>query len=85
VVETGDLDSLSEEDRSRLLAHCFGNKNWFDNLHFQHSQGYYPGEFYESVFENGVRQWAPIWDEIYPGGFRPEFNKEVERIRGDTP
>jgi hypothetical protein len=72
VVETGDLDSLSEEDRSRLLAYCFG-------------QGYYPGEFYESVFENGVRQWAPIWDEIYPGGFRPEFNKEVERIRGDTP
>ena len=42
VVESGNLDSLSEEDRLRLRAYCFGNKNWFDNLHFQHAQGYYP-------------------------------------------
>ena len=85
ILETEALDSLSEEDRLRLRAYCFGNKNWFDNLHFQHAQGYYPNEFYESVFEKGVRIWAPIWNEVLPGGFRPEFDKQVERIVADPP
>ena len=76
-----DIDTLTEEQASRLRLYSFGLMNWFDNMYYQYQQGFLEEEFYQSSFKSGVRLNGPLWIKWNQlRGMRPAFQEEVHAI-----
>jgi hypothetical protein len=74
--------ALSPDEQGRLGHYCWGQRTFFDSIHYQYQQGFVDSEYYESQFKSGVRIWSPIWRDIGldHANLRPDFARELEQI-----
>ncbi len=75
---TGDEDQI----RTRLWLRWWAN--YLDNIYYQYQQGFIDEEYYQSQFQNSVRNFAPRWRAVRVNEPRPSFRQEVERILAEA-
>jgi hypothetical protein len=77
------FDSLSPEERIRLIRSYAAQMARLDMIHLQYQEGFLSDETYEATFKNAVRENGLRWKENGAGNFqfrRSSFQEEVERI-----
>ena len=83
--DEGGLDALSPEERRRYLALVQSQSVRFDNIHYQHENGFLDDEYYETTFKALVRAQAPSWEELGSRALhRPSFQAEIDRILAES-
>ena len=71
-------DDPEDEIRTEVSMRWWAN--YLDNIHYQYQQGFIDQEYYQSQFQDAVRNFAPRWRAARVNEPRPSFRQEVERI-----
>ena len=79
---TADSDRPEDQIRTRLWLRWWAN--YLDNVYYQYQQGFIDEEYYQSQFQNSVRNFAPRWRAVRVNEPRPSFRQEVERILAEA-
>jgi len=75
------LSTLDPLETHRLYRYLQARAGDYDNLFYQHRQGYLDEEFYESRVKVSVKYFAPLWLELgVLDNMTPSFKNEVERL-----
>ena len=84
------LQELTQTERERLRQYWDGRIGGYDNLHYQHKQGFLDEEFYSIRVLNPVKFYFPLWEElglVKLGAENPRVTKsfaaEIERVLAD--
>ena len=72
------------EDQIRTEVSLRWWANYLDNIHYQYQQGFIDQEYYQSQFQDAVRNFAPRWRAARVNEPRPSFRQEVERILAEA-
>ncbi len=79
------LDTLGDIERARVIQYLLHRYNDYDNLFYQHEQGYLDDEYYEHRIVSSIRVLAPSWKAVGIFGVaRPSFVEEVDRITAES-
>ncbi len=79
---TADSDIPEDQIRTRLWLRWWAN--YLDNVYYQYQQGFIDEEYYQSQFQDAVRNFAPRWRAVRVNEPRPSFRQEVERILAEA-
>ena len=77
------LEQLSPKERVQVRSIVEARFYDYENLFAQYQQGFVSEEYWQGRAVGPIRDWAPIWKEIWPPDgleARPGFKDEVERI-----
>ena len=78
------LAGLTSEEQARVRLRAVSDQIRFDNLYYQHEQGFLDEVYYESIFIPSVRTFARQWKELGMNFGRPSFHEEVNRILAES-
>ena len=82
--DIGALDSLTDEERGRFRLWQIGQQTHWDNMFFQHQQGFLDDEYFEDAFKERVARLAPTWRALAQTGGRRSFFKEIEKLEREA-
>ena len=77
------LDELTELERGRFRLWQIAQQTHWDNMHFQHQQGFLADEYYQHEFRERVVRLAPTWRALNLTSGRPAFFAEIERLEAE--
>ena len=83
--DIGALQRLSAEERGRFRLWQIAQQTHWDNLHFQHQQGFLDEEYFRDSFRERTVRLAPVWRALGISGGRRSFIEEVERLERQRP
>ncbi len=79
--EPSALDALDPIEAARVRRYAQARLAEYDNLFYQHQQGYLDEEFYQSRVVGSIERIAPFWIvNGMLGGITPGFRAEIERV-----
>ena len=92
------IETLSPEDRRRLVSFAMSSLARIDNQIYMHQQGLLDDDYYEYNTRGSTRARYPLWKALgvldgkpipIPGGprfrFRPGLIEEIERLNSEIP
>ena len=75
------LGDLSNEERGRFRLWQIAQQTHWDNMHFQHQQGFLDEEYFTAAFEERVARLAPTWAALgLTTGLRRSFAEEIDAL-----
>ena len=74
------LEALDVIERGRFRMWQIAQQTHWDNMHFQHQQGYLDTEYYEDAFKDRVVRLAPTWRALGLVSGRRSFFAEIDRL-----
>jgi len=82
--DIGSLDQLSPGERGRFRQWQIAQHVHWDNMFYQYQQGFLDEEYYREEFVVRVRRLAPVWRALGIVANRRSFDREIERLLGET-
>jgi len=82
--DIGSLDQLSPVERGRFRQWQIAQHVHWDNMFYQYQQGFLDEEYYREEFVVRVRRLAPVWRALGIVANRRSFDREIERLLGET-
>jgi len=82
--DIGSLDQPSPVERGSFRQGQIAQHVHWDTMFYQYQQGFLDEDYYREEFVVRVRRLAPVWRALGIVANRRSFDREIERLLGET-